>query len=269
MIDDTYKSELERLKHAPGMTQQQRKSLLGLMKFYEQLPQEDLRNDSLYHDSVNARLRLGEIHSILGQYKESLIAYQSAVDAAQQLCDRNVDPRYQATLVLAHSGLGTGFQLTVGERSESISSHRIANKRIDELMLAYPDDLTIQRLAAEKIYLPIALEQTKIRADTFRSVIAELDGLTSRFPKESTFPNAMAKAQDFLGVLLQSTGQIAEAEAILRASEKTHESLSATNPDDPTFTFQQAIVLSHLAVLLQHKGDLSVAWKQLSGRSSS
>ncbi|MFC1759342.1 tetratricopeptide repeat protein, partial [Planctomycetota bacterium] len=258
VIDDTYNIELERLKHAPGMTQKQRESLIGLMKFYEQLPREELKDDSLCHDSVKARLRLGDIHLILGQYKESISVYRGAIDAAQPLCDRNDDPKYQASLVLAYSGLGQ-VQLAVGERDESIATHRTASNLIDKLMLAHPDDLTVQRLATEKIYLPISLEPTKIRTGTFRDVINSLNELASRYPKESQFPFAMAKAQDHLGLLLQSTGRIAEAESMFRSAVETQEKLAATHSEDPTFTFQHASVLSHLAVLLQHKGNASVA----------
>ena len=240
------------------MTQRQRESLLKLMKFYEQLPQEELNDDSLYHDVVKARLRLGDIHSILGQYKESISAFHHAVDAAQHLCGRNPDPLYQASLVLAQSGLGKA-QLAIQERRKSVASHRAANERIDLLLNAYPDDLAIQRLAAEKIYLPIALEQTRVQTETFRMIIAELGELSIRFPKEVVYPIAMVKAQDALGVLLQSIGSMAEAETIFRSAVGTQEALCRAHPEDPAFTFQQATVLSHLAMLQKQKGQLSSA----------
>ena len=258
VIDDTYNIELERLKHAPGMTQKQRESLQALMKFYEQLPTEELADDSLFHDSVRATLRLGDIYSILGQYRDARNAYRSAINAAEQLCNRTTDPTYQASLVLAHSGLGQ-VQLAIGERSGAISSHRTANELIDKLIASYPDHLSVQRLAAEKIYLPIALGRTQDQVAAFRSVIAELDQLGERFPHESAFPHAKAKAQESLGVLLQSIGQVAEAETMFRSAVEIQQELVVRNPDDPTFTLQQANGLRHLAVLLRNKGTSSVA----------
>lgn len=258
VIDVTYNNEVNDLRHAPGMTKEQRDLLERLTKFYADLPEEELKEDLLFHDSVKARLRLGDIHSILGQYKKSLAVFEEAIAAAEQLCQRNPDREYQATLALAYSGLGQ-VQLAVLKRDESIESLRKANDRIDALMRKHPDDLVILRLAAEKIHLPIAMNETEIREKTFRETISQLAELSERFNGEFAFADAMAKAQDYLGILLRSVGRIAEAESVFGKAIETQRQLSKKYPTDPSFTFQQASILSHLAVLLRDKGDQTVA----------
>ncbi|MCA9215699.1 MAG: protein kinase [Planctomycetales bacterium] len=258
VLDTEIIGQIEKLKDAPGMTQEQHKLLLRLRTFYEQLPKDDFKDDSLFHDSVQAKLRLGDIHAILGQHGKAISAFEDAVSSAEQLCARASNPEYEATLVLALSGLGQA-QLAVQERESAIRSHTAANERIEKLMVANKDNLAIQRLAAEKIHLPIAMMETKPRDKTFRSTIAELSELAKRFPEESLFPDAMAKAQISLGGLLQSQGRFTEAESTLRLAIETQEQLSRRYPTDPAFTFQHASALSHLAVLLQKHGDYEAA----------
>ncbi len=250
VIDANYAKEIEALKHEPGMTQQQRRSILKLVQFYEQLPEEDLADPLLRHDACQARLNLADIYLVLGQPRQAIDAYREVIAQAEQLLEgQPTHADFRHTLTMAHNGLGQA-QYAIQSYADSIKAHRRALTLAQHLRQAYPNQVEFQRLAICRFHLARAHRDSHVKERTLRTAINTLDELSRTFPDEKFFESYLGRAQDELGLLLRSTGRFSDAESQLRKSIDVHDRLANTRPQLPSHRYELAKAKSHLALLL-------------------
>jgi tetratricopeptide (TPR) repeat protein/predicted Ser/Thr protein kinase len=259
VIDDTYLKEIERAEYEPEMTHEQRDVLLRLVRFYEQLPQEDLRDPALMHDSCQVHQRLGDIHRSLGRHSQAVNSYLKAIQVATQLLHDEPDrAEFQRTLVLNLDGLGVAYR-ELHRFDDAVAAHRQALAVSQPLLERLTADLPTQRLATRQVHLALAYQDTQLRETALRTAIATLSALLQRFPGDVDLTNSLAVAQDHLGELLRATGRNHEAEAAFRRVLETHARLTAEQPRQWNARYQLATSQHHLAVLLADTGRIAEA----------
>ena len=265
VIDDNYSKEIEALKHEPGMTQEQRRSILRLVQFYEQLPEEDLANPLLRHDACKARLNLADVYLVLGQPRKAIQTYRQVVDQAKELRQRQpANAIFQHTLAMAHDGLGQALY-AIQDYQPSIEAHRQASALAQHLRQQFPRDLTFHRLAVSQVHLARAYRDTETKEQTLRSAIRTLEQLARKFPDEPLFESYLGGAQGDLGLLLRATGRHREAESQLRKAIDVHGRLADSSPRLPSHRYQLAKTKSHLATLLsdlRRQTDAEIAHRE-------
>jgi tetratricopeptide (TPR) repeat protein len=258
VIDNTYLKEIERAEHEPGMTREQQDVLLRLVRFYEQLPQEDLRDPTLLHESCQVHQRLGDIYRSLGRHSSAVASYLKAINAASQLHDQPDRTDFQRTLVLSYDGLGVAYR-ELHRFDDAIAAHQQAMAVSRLLLERWPDDLPTQRLVTRQVHLALAYQDTHLREAALRTAVAALSTLLQRFPRDGHLTNSLATAQDHLGELLRATGRNHEAEAAFRQVLESQTRLASEQPPQWNARYQLATSQHHLAVLLADTGRTAEA----------
>ena len=249
VIDETYVQEIERLRDEPGMTLKQSEALERIVRFYEQLPQEDLQDHSLRHKVCNVRLNLGEFYQLLGRSDKAIAAYHDAVAATSELSSEFPEnAEYLSTLVRCYDGLGTAF--TVRQQVESaIDAHQTALRMADQLAERFPDSQQIQELVTPKTNLGLAQPDMNSRETTLRSSKEKIESRLERFPASVVLKKEFANVRHHLGLLLFDMGRNREAEEEFSSAVSIRKKLVETEPDVPQHRFELADSQKQLSVL--------------------
>jgi tetratricopeptide (TPR) repeat protein len=140
-VDEMYTEVAQRwLALEPHMQEAQRHFLLKALAFYEEFAQEEGADPAVRREAARARMRVGHIHRMLGQYGPAEQAYRQGLERFQGLtADFPAVPDYRRDLGAYYNDLGVLLADT-GRRPEAEQTYRRALDIAEKLEAEFPDN---------------------------------------------------------------------------------------------------------------------------------
>ncbi|MEZ6117925.1 MAG: protein kinase [Pirellulaceae bacterium] len=258
-IDETYLHEVERLQDEPGMTDEQRSTLQRLVRFYEQLPQEDRQDWSLQIDSLKVNYALAEIYQTLGLHSQAIQTYQQAIEQAQQLRQQRPD---ELPPQLLHVRCLTGLGAVHRAREDSAAAVRCFSDAIQlaaGLATLFGNEPDVLQLQGIGMHLADVQDDLAVRIATLEETAASLVELTSRHPLDKELRRQLALTYDRMGMTNMAIGQFRDAEARFQEAIRMLDHLVQDGPAGPSLRFDLALTKHHFALFRQQNRDINAS----------
>jgi tetratricopeptide (TPR) repeat protein len=243
-----------RLAHLPHLELARRQLLKDALAFYQEFLAERGSDQRVRRETAQAYRRMGGIHLMLGEFKESEAMFRQAIPLFDQLIAEfpNV-PEHGRQLGLTYFNLGQ-IQFLGSRHDDAKLEYSRARKLQEELVAQYPQDPRygndLSKTCGSLARVWGATSQFVAAEKAFDEAIRIESQIVAMHPGDPTFRQALGQSHFDLAVLFDQTGRKREAEAQCRIALEHQEKLERDLPDVPVHRLYLADTLELLGSLL-------------------
>jgi hypothetical protein len=247
------------LASAPGMTDLQREFLEKALKIYQELAQENSRDEKVRHETAIAQFRMGNILGRLHRRGEAEAAHRAALAGFEELAAEFPGNRhYRYDVFYLYMILG---DLVTDRMQEAEALHRKALALIERMAADSPDDPVYRDALAHqhgRVGAVLAANEKLEEAErVYRAGLEVVRQLIADYPDRLRYPCNLALNLQGLAGVRATTGRLAEAVEAAREALAVTRKYAADFSDELAYRHDLALKVYALADLLGRAGKFA------------